>query len=260
MTVCSYEQLRTAVSALDEPPTAFVLGSGLGPLTERITQICSVNFADLPGLVAPTVSGHGGALTLGHWVGRPVLILCGRLHYYEGHAWNRVVRPMEILAELGVRVVVLTNASGGIRAEFSPGCLMALTDHMEWNCPNWWREHEKPASPYDALLLENMSDGSHRTNITLHKGVYAAVTGPCYETPAEVRAMKALGADAAGMSTAREARRAKELGMRVAAVSCIANHAAGISPSPLCHQEVLTAVSASAEKLGRLFEEFLRLR
>src|SRR5262245_6154184 len=119
MTACSYEQLRTAVCALNKPPTAFVLGSGLGPITDCITPKCSVNFADLPGLIAPTVSGHGGALTLGNWVGRPVLIFSGRLHYYEGHPWNRVVRPIEILAELGVRIVVLTNASGGIRAEFS---------------------------------------------------------------------------------------------------------------------------------------------
>ena len=260
MTASSYEQLRSAVDGLAEPPTAFVLGSGLGPIMERIRPSCSVGFGELPDMVAPTVSGHGGALTLGEWVGRPVLVFSGRLHYYEGHPWERVVRPMEILAELGTAVVVLTNASGGIREDLAPGSLMALSDHQEWNYPNWWREVEHAASPYDARLLDDMANAANRANIALHQGVYAAVTGPCYETPAEVRAMKACGADAAGMSTAREARRAKELGMQVAAVSCIAYHAAGISPTPLSHHEVLAAVSASADRLGRVLEEFLRLR
>src|SRR5262245_36645308 len=121
MTAWLYQQLRTIVSALDKPPIAFVLGSGLGSIIDRITPKGCVGFADLPGMVAPTVAGHGGALLLGEWIGRPVLVFSGRLHFYEGHSWVRVVRPMEMLAGFGVRIVVLTNASGGIRTDFPPG-------------------------------------------------------------------------------------------------------------------------------------------
>jgi purine-nucleoside phosphorylase len=255
-----YQQLRHMVADQPEPAIAFVLGSGLGPIQDRIQKICNVGFGELPGMVAPTVSGHSGALTLGTWVNHPVLVFSGRLHYYEGHSWDRVVRPMEILQELGVAGVILTNAAGGIRDDFEAGSLMALTDHLEWNYPNFWREETKPPSPYDPALLQRLQQAAKSSSIQLHQGVYCAVTGPCYETPAEVRAMKACGADAAGMSTAREARHAKTIGLPVAAVSCIANLAAGISATPLSHREVLAAVSASAEQMGRLFEAFLQIR
>jgi purine-nucleoside phosphorylase len=232
----------------------------MGPIQDRIQNIFTVPFADLPGMVAPTVSGHGGALTLGTWASRPVLVFSGRLHYYEGHSWERVVRPMELLHELNAAAVILTNASGGIRADLGPGSLMALSDHLEWNYPHFWRDAHRRPSPYDPRLLQRLQQAALAEDIELYQGVYCAVTGPCYETPAEVRAMKICGADAAGMSTAREACRAKELGLPVAAVSCIANHAAGISATPLSHREVLEAVAASADRVGRLFDAFLRFR
>jgi len=255
----AYDALRTAVAALSERPTAFVLGSGMGPIAARIQPQNVVPFADLPGMVAPSVSGHSGTLSLGHWVGRPVLLYAGRLHFYEGHPWERAVRPMEIIHELGARAVVLTNAAGGINPAFEPGSLMALTDHIEWNHPNHWRSPgpgDRP-SPYDSRLNDRLTAAAHRTGVTLHRGVYAMVTGPTYETPAEVRALAACGADAVGMSTAREACRAHELGIPVAAISCIANRAAGLSATPLSHKEVLAAVAASAEQLGRLLEQFI---
>jgi purine-nucleoside phosphorylase len=253
----TFAELTHAVNALRERPLAFVLGSGMGPIQDRIQPRLSVGFADIPGMVAPTVSGHGGALMLGEWVGRPVLLYSGRLHYYEGNPWPRVVRPVEVLAELKVRGVVLTNAAGGINLAMQAGSLMALTSHLEWNYPDHWRNAEAKPSPYSAQLNEQLIQAATQCGVTLHRGVYAAVTGPTYETPAEIRALQACGADAVGMSTAREASRCSELGLPVAAISCIANLAAGLSPTPLSHHEVLAAVAASAERLGRLLETFV---
>lgn len=259
MSQVSYDRFRREVADLLERPTAFVLGSGLGPVTSRIKPRCSVGFGEIPGLVAPTVAGHGGALTLGDWAGRPVLVFSGRLHFYEGHSWVRVVRPMEVLSELEVRAVVLTNAAGGINSTFAAGSLMALTDHLECNHPRWWHSPGpgRRPSPYSAELNDRLTATAATVGVALHHGIYAAVTGPVYETPAEVRALQSLGADAVGMSTAREAARANEIGLPVAAISCVANLAAGLSATPLSHHEVLEAVAASAERLGRLLEAFV---
>ncbi len=254
----SFIELTEAVRSLPERPLAFVLGSGMGPIQDRIKPILTVGFADIPGMVAPTVSGHGGALILGEWVGRPVLLYSGRLHFYEGNPWPRVVRPMEVLAELGARGVILTNAAGGINSAMSAGSLMALTNHLEWNYPDHWRS-DAVAPPYSRQLNQQLTDAAVQCGVTLHRGTYAAVTGPTYETPAEVLALKACGADAVGMSTAREASRCAELGLPVAAISCIANLAAGLSATPLSHHEVLAAVAASAERLGRLLETLVLL-
>ncbi|MBX7103043.1 MAG: purine-nucleoside phosphorylase [Gemmataceae bacterium] len=259
MTGVSYSEFTAAVQALPERPIAFVLGSGLGPVTANMTFRCAVGFADIPGMVAPTVSGHGGQLTLGEWAGRPALVFTGRLHYYEGNPWARVVRPMEVLAELGARAVILTNAAGGINTAFAAGSLMLLTDHLEWNHPRHWLSPgpgTRP-SPYSLELGQQLLAAAAVSDVQLHRGVYAAVTGPTYETPAEVLALKACGADAVGMSTAREASRCAELGLPVAAISCVANLAAGLSPTPLSHREVLEAVAASAGRLGRILEQFL---
>lgn len=251
----AYAELISAVRQLDEPPLAFVLGSGLRSIVDRIEATMAVEFSAIPGMVAPSVSGQGGHLILGNWVGRPVLVFTGRLHYYEGHPRSRVVRPMEVLAELGAETVVLTNAAGGINSEFSAGSLMALTNCLPWNQPHHWRI--TPNSPFDAQLTDALLQAASHAQIALHRGVYCVVTGPCYETPAEIQAMALCGADAVGMSTAREAQRAAELGLRVAAISCIANLAAGLSSSPLSHAEVLEAVAASATSLGLLLEAFL---
>jgi purine-nucleoside phosphorylase len=259
MNTVSLSELKSALAQQSEAPMAFVLGSGLGPVLDRVRQRLAVSFADLPGLVAPTVAGHGGALISGEWAGRPILVFSGRLHFYEGHPWPRVVRPMELLQELGTRLVVLTNASGGISDRLAPGSLMALTDHLQWNHPRCWKlpsPGQRP-SPYSAELREKLARAAQASKVVLHEGVYAVVTGPVYETPAEVRALKSLGADAVGMSTAAEANRCAEIGLPVAAISCIANRAAGLSTSPLSHKEVLEAVATSATALGELLEKFV---
>ena len=184
-----YVDLVAAVRALSERPTAFVLGSGLGSVATRINIHLAVGFADIPGMVAPTVSGHGGTLALGAWAGHPALLFTGRLHYYEGNSWPRVVRPMEVLGELGAKCVVLTNAAGGIADAMEPGSLMALDDHLEWNQPRCWNipGRGERASPYSAKLNDELAKVALQISLPLHHGVYAAVTGPVYESPAEIR-------------------------------------------------------------------------
>jgi purine-nucleoside phosphorylase len=246
-----------AESCRDAPPLAvFVLGSGLGPVARRVRNAFSVPFAEIPGLPAASVHGHRGCLTLGDWAGRRVLVYEGRLHYYEGHPWETVEQPLRTAAALGVRLALLTNAAGGIADGLGPGTLMALRDHLLCNRPHWWRQPARP-SPYSPRLLDALAASASALNSQLAQGVYAALTGPCYETPAEIRAYRAWGADAVGMSTAREVEAAHAVGLECAAVSLITNRAAGLSDAPLNHEEVLATAAATAQRLGDLLEHFL---
>jgi purine-nucleoside phosphorylase len=197
-------------------------------------------------------------MTLGEWAGRRVLAAEGRLHYYEGHSWDVVVRPIRLAAELGARMALLTNAAGGIRGDLGPGSLLPIRDHLEWNRPIPWRDPPR-ASPYAPRLVEAICRAGKAAGLTLSPGVYAAVSGPSYETPAEIRALRAAGADAVGMSTSREVLAGAEVGLECAAISLITNQAAGLAPAPLDHREVLAAASAAAERLGDLLEAVLRL-
>lgn len=239
----------------------------MGSVTNRITPRAIVSFADVPGLVPPTVAGHKGQIILGDFAGQPVLAFTGRLHFYEGHPWSKVVRPIEIAAELGAKTLVLTNASGGINEALQPGSLLALTDHIEWNDPQLCfatlrRSVERFSeasrnSPYSFRLLGLLEQAAREANISLNRGIYLSVTGPCYETPAEIRAAREVGADAVGMSTTREALRGAELGLEVAAISCVANRAAGLSGGPLSHKEVLEVVAKASANLADLLATFV---
>jgi purine-nucleoside phosphorylase len=245
------------------PNVALVLGSGMGPVARRLRLAERVPFAAVPGLAASTVAGHSGCLTLGDWSGRRVLLFEGRLHRYEGHAWESVVRPVQLAQELGARVLLLTNAAGGIHDALGPGSLMVVRDHVEWTRPYCWRLPGSgglgPArpSPYAERLRRLLAEAAGQCGIALHEGTYGAVTGPCYETPAEIRALRAWGADAVGMSTAREVQASHNLGLECSAVSCITNRAAGLSGGPINHEEVLTTAAAQAERLAGLLEGFL---
>jgi purine-nucleoside phosphorylase len=258
----SFESLRKA-AALEPPYIGFVLGSGLGMVARRLEQAVAVPFAEVPGLAASSVAGHSGWLHLGDWLGQCVLIFEGRLHFYEGHPWECVTLPVRLAAGLGVRILLLTNAAGGIHDALVPGSLMAIRDHIEWTRPYCWREPGPgglgPArpSPYSARLLEVLHSVAAKRQIDLNQGVYGAVTGPCYETPAEIRALKVWGADAVGMSTAREVQAGADLGLECAAVSCITNRAAGLSAGSLHHEEVLQTAAAQSERLADLLEGFL---
>lgn len=260
----SYASLVEAARAAP-PRVGLVLGSGMGVVAQRLAREQSAAFADIPGFGATSVAGHGGRLALGTWAGRRVLLFEGRLHYYEGHPWERVTLPVRTAAELGVRVLLLTNAAGGIHDALGPGSLMAIQDHIEWTRPSCWREPGPGAlgpprpSPYSPRLTELLTRSAREQGWELPRGVYAMLTGPCYETPAEIRALKVWGADAVGMSTAREAQQGYDLGLECAALSCITNRAAGLSEGPLNHEEVLATAAAQGTRLAELLERFLHL-
>jgi purine-nucleoside phosphorylase len=235
----------------------------MGPVARRLRRDRTVAFADIPGLTGTSVVGHSGSLALGEWAGRRVLLFEGRLHYYEGHPWGGVTRPVQIAADLGVRTLLLTNAAGGIHEALAPGSLMILRDHLEWTRPYCWREPGLGAlgparpSPYSSRLRDVLATAGRELGMELLQGVYAQVTGPCYETPAEIRALRIWGADAVGMSTAREIQAGQDRGLECAAVSCITNRAAGLSAGPLDHKEVLATAAQQSERLADLVERFL---
>jgi purine-nucleoside phosphorylase len=243
------------------PDVAIVIGSGMCGLVDRCQNTLRLPFAAVPGLSATSVPGHIGYLTLGNWGGKQVLLFVGRLHYYEGHPWRSVTEPVQIAHFLGARVLLLTNAAGGIHDALGPGSLMAISDHLEWTRPYRLRQAglalSRP-SPYSPRLLQVLTEAARGLGFELASGVYAAVTGPCYETPAEIRALKSWGADAVGMSTAREIQAGYDLGMECAAVSCITNRAAGLSPAAINHEEVLTTAAAQTERISNLLEVCLR--
>ena len=252
-----FEQFVTAARRL-KPRIAVVLGSGLGELADRLTDDRALPFDAVPGLASPSVVGHHGVLHLGRWAGRPVIVFAGRLHYYEGHPWSRVVRPVHVARELGAEMLLITNAAGGICADLGPGDLMAITAHIAWTDPTAWRQCGTWVSNgYSPRLVELLREAAERAGFALQTGTYAQVTGPTYETLAEIRALRAIGADAVGMSTAPEIDAAVALGMECAAVSCITNKAAGLAAGPIQHEDVLTAAATQRERLSRLIEAFL---
>lgn len=246
----------TEAAKITPPEVVIILGSGMGAVAERVRQTFTIAFADVPGLAAPTVENHRGMMILGHWANRRVLVFQGRLHYYEGHSWEQVEQSVRIAADLGVRAALLTNAAGGIHDDLDPGRFMRVRDHIEWNRPYAWREQGRP-SPYSDRLGTRLRQAAGAVGMRLHEGVYAAVTGPNFETPAEIRALKACGADAVGMSTTCEANRCASLGLECAALSCITNRAAGLSSGPITNEEVLVTAGAQTERLGDLIESFL---
>jgi purine-nucleoside phosphorylase len=246
----------TTVVRQHQPTFAVILGSGLGSVPHRFEELAAVPFGEVPGMVAPSVHGHSGKISLGMCAEKPILVFRGRLHYYEGHAWDRVTTPIHIAAQLGVRILMLTNAAGGIHEQLNPSDLMLIRAHLFWQRPNAWQEEAKP-SPYSARLGQMVQDSERALGRELLSGVYLAVTGPCYETPAEIRAFRSAGADAVGMSTAYEALTATSLGMECFAISSITNKAAGLAPGVLDHQEVLANAHLPAQRLSEIVERLL---
>jgi purine-nucleoside phosphorylase len=244
----------TAVEALAEelsprldvkPVVGVVLGSGLGAFGEQLQQVFS--YDDLRGMPTSRVPGHPGKLRIGRVDGIGVACLQGRVHLYEGHEPGAVVFGVRLLARLGCRAVVLTNAAGGIGSHLAPGDRMLVTDHLNLTGKNPLAGASADANEsrfidmgqaYDARLAQLARDAARDTGTSLKQGVYAGLLGPSYETPAEIRMLRTLGADAVGMSTVLEVIALRQLGVRVAAISCITNLAAGISPTPLDHFEV----------------------
>ena len=241
-------------------PLAIVLGSGLGMLTERLAERRVIAGAELEHLPRSRVSGHASEIVLGELAGLPVLVQSGRVHLYEGQSPFVVTRAVRAFARLGARALVLTNAAGSLVPAWKPGTLLCLEDHLNLQGRSALLPGEgRRASPYDRELGELLARAAREARIPLERGVYAAMLGPAYETPAEIRALSALGAHAVGMSTVAEASAGHASGMRVVALSCLANPAAGLGLEALSHEDVLSVMRRSTERLGLLLERVIPL-
>lgn len=245
------------------PTVGIVLGSGLGDFANQIRVEAEVSYNEIDGFPVSTVVGHAGKFIFGYLDETPVMCMKGRVHYYEGYAMSDVVLPIRLMHRMGVQTLLLTNAAGGIGEGFQAGDFMMLTDQIACFVPNPLigpnEESYGPRFPdmsgiYDRGLQENIRHAAAKYGIPLKEGVYVQLTGPSYESPAEIRMLRALGAGAVGMSTAVEAIVAKHLGMKVCGISCISNLAAGISEKPLSHKEVQEA----ADKAAPLFEKLVK--
>ncbi|MFP4622718.1 MAG: purine-nucleoside phosphorylase [Gemmatimonadota bacterium] len=258
------EYLRKRLRAT--PSVALILGSGLGELAERVEDPVVVSYADIPGFAPSTVVGHAGRLVAGRLEGVEVLAFQGRYHAYEGHDPAELATPVRTARSLGARTLIVTCAAGGVNRAYGPGTLMLLSDHLNLMARNPLvgsvREGETRfpdmTDPYDPGLRRLAMAVAGAEGIGVTEGVYAAVLGPSYETPAEIRMLATLGADAVGMSTVPEVIAARAGGMRVLGIALITNAAAGITGAPLDHEEVIAAGVEAAERFQRLVRGVLR--
>jgi purine-nucleoside phosphorylase len=249
------------------PQLALVLGSGLGGLVDHVEDAVRIPYADLPGFPKSGVTGHAGALVAGDISGLPVILLAGRAHYYE-HGNPAAMRPaIEVLAGIGVTTLILTNAAGSLKAEMPPGSVMLIEDHINFSGTNpligeaTERRFVGMSAAYDRPLRDALERAAKKAGEVLHKGVYMWFSGPTFETPAEIRMARVLGADAVGMSTVPEVIIARFMGLRVAACSIVTNLAAGMAAGELSHDETKDMAPVGGEKMARilkqLFEEGL---
>ncbi|HUP83789.1 MAG TPA: purine-nucleoside phosphorylase [Candidatus Limnocylindria bacterium] len=263
------DQLEPAVRAKTDlaPTVGIVLGSGLGGLAGALTDAVAVPFADLPGWPAASAPGHAGRLLLGHLDGVPAVCLQGRLHLYEGNSERLVVEPVLLMRRLGAQVIVLSNAAGGIRVDWPAGTLMLITDHLNLtgrspligaNDDALGSRFPDLTHTWSARLADLMRRAAADSDVKLEEGVYAGLTGPTYETPAEVRMLRAMGADAVGMSTVLEAIIARWAGAEVVGVSLVTNPGAGITGNALSHEEVLEAAAEAGSRFQALIRAFVR--
>ena len=267
-----YEQLQECVAAIRarapsfRPKVGVILGSGLGSFADSFAEKVVIPYGDLPHFPVSSVPGHAGRLVLGRVDGEPVVAMQGRVHFYEGYAPAQVGFPARVLCALGIKALVVTNAAGAINLAFRPGDLMAIGDHVNlsgWNVlvgPN--DERLGPRFPdmstaYDPALTALLHQVAAKARIELKKGVYAILSGPSYETPAEIRALRTLGADAVGMSTVPEVIAAAHMGVKVAGVSCLTNLAAVIGDHPLSHKEVGETADRVRDVFCRLLADFI---
>ena len=251
---------------LGSPRVGVVLGSGLGAVADAVEDPVVVSYEELPGFPRPSVSGHAGQAVLGSIGGVPVAVFQGRAHLYEGGPLDALRAPVRALRGAGASVLVLTNAAGSLRPEVGPGSLMAITDHINMTGVNLLAGPNDasigPRFPslrdaYDPALLDLLRASARDLGIGLSEGVYLAVGGPSFETPAEIRAFRVMGADAVGMSTVQETILARHCGLQVAAVSVITNLAEGMTDEPLSHEQTLRAAEAGAGDLTRLLLDFI---
>jgi xanthosine phosphorylase len=247
------------------PRLGIVLGSGLGDLAEILGDAVAVPYAEIPGFPTSSVAGHAGRFLIGDLDGVTVACMQGRFHLYEGYPAAVIKLPIRTFAALGVEALLLTNAAGSLRAEAGPGSLMLITDHLNFTWTNplvgpnddaWGERFVGLEDAYDHELRARLVRIAGKLEIRLHEGVYCSLLGPLFETPAEIRAYKVLGADAVGMSTVPEVIVARHAGLRVAAISAITNMAVGMSDVPIDHAQTLRGAAIAAADLTRLVREF----
>lgn len=267
MTIALYERASEAARYINSnaktrtPRVAVVLGSGLGAVADAVEDAVALPFGEIPHFVRSTVEGHEGSLIIGSCDSVDVLLMKGRVHFYEGYSMEEVTLPVRVFHLMGIRSLILTNAAGGAAPHLSPGSLMALTDHINLMGENPLRgENDERFGPrfqdmttvYSPAYLEAAHEIAREIGVVLFDGVYMAVRGPSYETPAEIQMMRKLGADAVGMSTVPEATVARHCGINVLAISCITNIAAGLAAAEIDHREVMTVGARVGKQLADL--------
>ena len=262
-----YEKLMTCVESVKEkvnfcPEVALILGSGLGDYADEIEIVQTVDYTDIEGFPTSTVAGHKGRFVFGYVNKTPVVIMQGRVHFYEGYPMSDVVLPTRLMGLLGAKKLILTNAAGGVNFDFKPGDFMMLTDHITTGVPSaligtnldeLGVRFPDMSEVYSRRMQEIVRETAKEQGIDLKEGVYAQFTGPNYETPAEIRMARTWGADAVGMSTACEAMAARHMGMEICGISCITNLAAGMSKEELNHKEV----QETADRVAKQFKALI---
>lgn len=260
--------LEAAVRARSDlvPEAGIILGSGLGGLADALVDAVAIPFAELPGWPAATAPGHVGRLLLGRLAGRPVAMLQGRFHLYEGNSPGLVVQPALLFGRLGAKVLVLTNAAGGLDPSFGPGTLMVIRDHLNLtgqnpligpNAPDLGERFPDMTEAWSMRLRARLHAAGAAEGVKLAEGIYVGLVGPNYETPAEVRLYAGLGGHAVGMSTVMECIAARWAGLEVCGVSLVTNAGAGYSGAPLSHEEVLAAGAEAGPRLSRVIHRFI---
>ena len=270
-TVDEIKKIETACATLkqhvkEKPRLMIVLGSGLGQMADAVKNAISIPYSEIPGFPDATVPGHEGRLVFGRWGQLPVAVMQGRFHYYEGHSMADVVLPIRVMRQLGVDRLLLTNAAGGLDEDMKPGQLMLISDHLGFFCePPLRGENFDMFGPrfadqsqvYDRDWRNQARQCAEKLQIPVREGVYCYSKGPQFETPAEIRALRLLGANAVGMSTVPEAIVASHAGMKILAISCITNMAAGILDQPLSHDEVMEVGARAADRTIALLSSIL---
>ena len=259
--------IRGEMSGHVLPYICIVLGSGLGPLASMVEVIKEISYKDIPGFPVSTAPGHKGSLIIGKLEDKNVFLMNGRFHYYEGYPMETVTFYVRVMGRLGVKALFLTNASGGICVDYKVPELVAITDHLSFNAepvlrgPNieeFGTRFPDQCHVYDPALTDLLVNCARDLKIRISRGVYAYSKGPQYETPAEIRALRTMGADCVGMSTVPEAIAASHMGIRVVAMSCITNMAAGMTGNPLSEQEVLDNARLASDNSCALVKEFIK--
>ena len=267
-----YEKLQKCLESVRAktdfvPKVAIVLGSGLGDYANDIKVECEIDYHDIEGFPVSTVPGHAGKFIFGYVGEVAVVCMQGRVHYYEGYPISDVVLPTRLMKLMGAKVLFLTNASGGLNTSFCAGDFMMLTDHIACFAPNpliganideLGTRFPDMSHVYDKDLRDIIESTAKENNIKLQKGVYAQLTGPSFESPAEIKMLRTLGVDAVGMSTVVEAIAANHMGMKICCISCVCNLAAGMTDNPLTHEEVQAAANEAAPKFKKLLTESVK--